>query len=58
MPKESTMTYSQSAKGLTISRARAIQECRSHGADPQEMFNDLGDRETYSATEVLNWLGY
>jgi len=51
-------TYSGSAKGLTISRERAMIEVRNHNGDPQEMLADLGVKDTYRATDVLNWLGY
>ena len=57
-------TYSESARGVTISRKRAFQEMRRHGFDEttQPEWNDfsewLADRETVSATAVLEWLGY
>lgn len=56
------MTYSESAKGITISKRRALQELAAHGlADQRDIdifFADMGDRETYKASEVLDWLGY
>lgn len=58
------MTYSESARGITISRQRAIQELKRHGIDEtcQPDFAEfeawIGDRETISATRVLEWLGY
>lgn len=54
-------TYSESAEGQTITKVRAIAELKKHGmiqADIAEFFRDLGDNATYSATAVLNWLGY
>jgi len=66
------MTYYESANGEIISKDRAIQELIKHGCLPQEngdvlclengdaheFFNELGERDFYSAQEVLNWLGY
>jgi hypothetical protein len=53
-----SMDYYESAKGLTISKKRAIDEVVEHGVSVPEFLKDLGDRETYKATEVLQWLGY
>lgn len=66
------MTYYESASDQIISKERAIQELINHGCLPQdigdvaciengdfhEFFNDLGERDFYTAQEVLNWLGY
>ena len=53
------MTYSESAKGLQITKQRAIQELKAHGViDVQEFFDDEGERDTYDAFTVLSWLGY
>lgn len=55
------MTYSESAEGLEITRARALQELRSHGqtdADVLDFDRDLGVHATYLASDVLAWLGY
>lgn len=51
-------TYSDSAYGLVITRKRALHECRKHHVDGADMLAELGDREIYTATEVLEWLGY
>jgi hypothetical protein len=51
-------TYSESAKGLTISKARALREVTNHGADLGDFLAEMGDHETYKASAVLNWLGY
>ena len=51
--------YYNSAEGLTITRERACQELKAHGlVDLKEFFDELGDKETYLAQDVLNWLGY
>ena len=53
------MTYSESAEGVTITKARAIQELKKHGVlNVQEFFDDEGERDTYDAWDVLSWLGY
>lgn len=51
--------YYESAKGITITKKRALQELRDHNIfDFKEFFKELGDREHYSACSVLGWLGY
>jgi hypothetical protein len=52
------MTYLESAKGITILKARAYKEVKDHGCDWQEFVKDMGDKESYKATHVLQWLGY
>lgn len=53
------MSYFDSAEGVTITRVRALLELHNHGiTDPDEFFDDLGDKEFYDAQEVLSWLGY
>lgn len=55
-------TYSESAKGVTITKARALKELRDHGvtdsASVSDFLTDMGDHETYQAHAVLVWLGY
>jgi hypothetical protein len=55
-------TYSESARGIVISHARALLELARHGcADPDSVdafHAECGRRETYRASEVLAWLGY
>ena len=51
--------YYNSAEGLTITRERTCQELKAHGlVDLKEFFDELGDKETYLAQDVLDWLGY
>jgi hypothetical protein len=52
------MTYYESAKGITVMKARAYKEVKDHGCDWQEFVKDMGDKEAYKAQEVLQWLGY
>lgn len=52
-------TYEDAAKSnLIISRKRAMIECRKHNVPFQELLNDLGDKDEYTAREELAWLGY
>ena len=56
------MTYSESARGLRITRERALREIANHGVfhpdDIADFFEMCGDHQTYDAEEVLEWLGY
>lgn len=56
------MTYSESARGLSISRERALREIADHGVfhpeDIDDFFSTLGDHQNYDAEDVLVWLGY
>lgn len=57
------MTYSESAKGITITKRRAMQELAKHGCPMDaetlaEFYGDLGDHAEYKASAVLAWLGY
>lgn len=53
------MTYSESAKGLTITHERAVEELKRHGISLLDQFHeDMGKQEHYDAYEVLEWLGY
>ncbi|MBJ2153179.1 hypothetical protein [Paracoccus sp. IB05] len=56
------MTYSESAEGVIVTRARALLELQRHGVfraeDIAEFLFDCGDLESYDAGDVLRWLGY
>ena len=56
------MTYSESAQGQTITKARAFVELARHGVNNAEtradMVAELGDRAEYDAGDVLAFLGY
>ena len=56
------MTYLDSSTGITITRARALQELEAHGItnanEVAQFFADVGDATTYAAHKVLQWLGY
>jgi hypothetical protein len=54
------MTYYESAKGITVTRERAIKEIKEHGLldSINDFYDDYGKREQYEAQDVLNWLGY
>jgi hypothetical protein len=53
-------TYSESARGVIISRARARQEVAKHGlaGEWDKFLAEVGDSETYDAGDVMDWLGY
>lgn len=52
-------TYYESAKGQTITRARILQELKSHGVvEVWAFFQEYGEHATYDAQAVLQWLGY
>jgi hypothetical protein len=57
-----TMTYSESAQGITITLKRALQELAKHGLDlpcaHDEFYAELGNHSHYKAEDVLSWLGY
>jgi len=54
--------YYKSAEGVIISKERAIKELSKHGSDDElsmaQFFAELGEEDTYNATDVLDWLGY
>lgn len=56
------MTYFDSARGVKISRSRALHELRQHGisnpAEVDQFYADLGFKPHYAAHAVLRWLGY
>ena len=56
-------TYYDSAKGVKITKDRAIQELAKHGHDAaspeySDFFKEMGDKSHYAAQKVLDWLGY
>jgi hypothetical protein len=55
---EDSQTYFESARGVKISRERAIQEVLSHGQTVEEFDSEIQIRKVYSAQAVLSWLGY
>lgn len=51
--------YYESAEDLIITRARAVQELKSHGCvEIKLFFQEVGFFKTYRAQAVLDWLGY
>lgn len=54
------MDYYESAIGVRISRARAIDEIKRHNAfdDIEDFFEECGFLDEYDAKDVLDWLGY
>lgn len=57
--KQIHMDYYESAEEITITRSRAFNELNNHGVVTYDEFlNEMGDKDTYDAQEVLAWLGY
>ena len=53
------MDYYESAEGIIITRARAVEELKNHGCvEIKLFFQEVGFLKTYRAQDVLNWLGY
>jgi hypothetical protein len=57
------MTYSESAKDVTIDLERAAMELKRHGIEPDSyefalFFSEMCVKKTYKASDVLAWLGY
>lgn len=55
------MNYYESADDITISHKRALLEIEKHGVHASELsdfYDKHGYSDTYSAQEVLDWLGY
>ena len=43
----------------TITHSQALYQLEQHGViDIEEFYADLGERETYTGAELLDWLGY
>jgi len=55
--QESNMTEEE-YRELTLTPRQAAYQIREHGVDPEEFYQEIGTKETYSGDEVLDWLGY
>ncbi len=51
------MTYEEAMEAV-VSKAAAIAEIRGHDQDPVEFFAEVGERDEYQGSEILEWLGY
>ena len=51
------MNYEEAAEAV-ISKQDAIREIEHHSIDPKEFFEEVGEKDHYIGSEVLNWLGY
>ena len=56
------MTYDDildSNEPIIVSRSQALTELHKHGIDDiADFLVEVGDKTTYTAKEVLEWLGY
>lgn len=48
----------EEAMDSQISRREVESEIKNHGLSPLDFFADVGVRDYYDGSEVLNWLGY
>ena len=46
------------AREATLTRDQVIHEICQHHTDPQDFFEEVGNKTSYTGDEVLNWLGY
>ena len=51
------MTYTE-AYYVTVSRVEAKREIERHGCNWLEFINEVGDKQEYEGSDVLDWLGY
>jgi len=51
------MTYEEAMEAI-VSKAAAMAEIRRHDHDPVEFFSEVGERDEYQGSEILEWLGY
>lgn len=42
----------------TVSRVEATYELEAHGRTFAEFASEVGEREEYKGSEILEWLGY
>jgi hypothetical protein len=58
MDYTSVSDYYESAEDTVISKERAKREVEKHSCSWDEFLEDVGERDSYDAQEVLAWLGY
>ena len=54
-------TTEQDAREATVSKATALRELDNHGMSQKDVdlfLKEVGNKEEYEGSEVLNWLGY
>lgn len=51
------MTFDEAMDAIAT-KAEAAAEIRKHYQDPREFFAEVGERDEYQGSEVLEWLGY
>lgn len=52
------MTYDEAIDCDDLTQEEIKRELKKHHADFNEFINDVGIKDTYTGSEVLNWLGY
>jgi hypothetical protein len=48
----------EEAMDAMVTKEEAIIEILLHRQNPREFFAEVGEREEYQGSEVLEWLGY
>lgn len=52
------MDSAEEGDPVMVGRSVVEKELRRHGMDMSDLVGEMGEHETYSALEVLIWLGY
>lgn len=48
----------EDALEATVTKAQALREVKRHQCDEQEFLQEVGDKEAYVGSEILQYLGY
>ena len=48
----------EEAREAYVSKSQAREEIARHGCDFNHFQEEVGDKEEYKGSEVLDWLGY
>ena len=48
----------EEALEITLTALQAKREVEKHNLSFNDFTNEIGDKESYTGEEVLNWLGY
>ena len=46
------------AMETTVTKKEALKEIRKHGLRIKDFLKEVGNKEHYKGSEVLDWLGY
>tara|TARA_R110002167_G_scaffold87625_2_gene236636 strand:+ start:1435 stop:1599 length:165 start_codon:yes stop_codon:yes gene_type:complete len=48
----------EDALEITLTAVQVKREIEKHSLSFNDFINEVGDKESYKGSEVLNWLGY